>query len=130
MLYNKNNLIYKGGFTMIVSHKNNVKGAKIESPEVKDALMKVLVSPKEGWEGYVMRVVELGTGGYSPKHTHPWPHINYVISGKGVLHLDGEDNELEAGAFAYVPSGKLHQFRNNGNEKFEFICIVPEEGHK
>lgn len=115
---------------MVVSHKNKVEGVKIESSEVKDALMKVLISPTEGWEGHVMRVLELGVGGYSPKHTHLWPHINYIISGKGLLHLDGEDHELEAGSFAYVPGGKLHQFRNNGNEKFEFICIVPEEGHK
>ncbi len=115
---------------MIVSHKRDVKGVKIESPEVKDALMKVLISPKEGWKGYAMRVLELGEGGYTPKHTHPWPHINYIISGKGVLHLDGENHEIEAGSFAYVPSGKLHQFSNKGKEKFEFICIVPEEGHK
>ncbi|MTI46433.1 cupin domain-containing protein [Sporosalibacterium faouarense] len=115
---------------MIVSHKRNVNGTKLESPEVKNALMKVLISPKEGWEGHVMRIIELEEGGYSPRHTHPWPHINYIISGKGILHLDGEDNELEAGSFAYVPAGKLHQFKNNGSEKFEFICIVPEEGHK
>lgn len=115
---------------MIVSHKRDVEGKKIENPEVKNALMKVLVSPKEGWKGHVMRVVELEEGGYTPRHTHPWPHINYVIGGKGVLHIDGEDNEIEAGSFAYVPSGKLHQFMNKGKERFEFICIVPEEGHK
>tara|TARA_B100000965_G_C19555334_1_gene741930 strand:+ start:1109 stop:1456 length:348 start_codon:yes stop_codon:yes gene_type:complete len=115
---------------MIVSHKNNVEGVKIELPEVKDAMMKVLISPKEGWQGNVMRVFELGKGGYTPRHTHPWPHINYIVSGKGKLHLDGDDHELKAGSFAYVPAGKLHQFMNTGDEKFEFICIVPEEGHK
>lgn len=115
---------------MIVSNKNNLEGKKIDNPEVKDALMKVLISPKEGWEGNVMRVFELGEGGHTPKHTHPWPHINYIISGMGSLHLDGEEHDLEAGSFSYVPAGKLHQFQNKGKEKFEFICIVPEEGHK
>lgn len=115
---------------MIVSHKNKVEGKKVDHPEVKDAMMKVLVSPKEGWEGNVMRVFTLEEGGYTPRHSHPWPHINYIISGKGTLHLDGEDHDLEAGSFAYVPADKLHQFQNKGNEKFEFICIVPEEGHK
>jgi len=115
---------------MIVSHKKDVEGVKINNPEVRDALMKVLISPKEGWEGNVMRVLQLGVEGYTPKHSHEWPHINYIISGKGRLHLDGEDHDLESGSFAFVPGGKIHQFSNQGNEPFEFMCIVPEEGHK
>jgi len=115
---------------MIVGHKKDVNGIKIENPEVKDVVMKVLVSPKEGWEGHVMRIFELGVGGHSPKHIHDWPHINYITRGKGRLHIDGVNYELEAGSFAYVPSGKIHQFINQGEEPFEFICIVPEEGHK
>lgn len=115
---------------MIVSNKKDVKSVKIENPQAKEAAMKVLVSPKEGWEGYVMRVLEIEQGGHTPKHSHPWPHINYIISGKGILYLDGKDIEVEAGGFAYVPSNTEHQFSNAGNELFEFICIVPEEGHK
>jgi len=114
---------------MIVSHKDNVKGVKLEGPQIKDATMKVLVSPKEGWEGHVMRLFQLEVGGHTPRHVHPWPHINYIVSGKGRLHLDGKDIEVEAGSYAYVPEDKLHQFENIGNETFEFICIVPEKGH-
>ncbi len=113
---------------MIVGNLNDLEGKKIESPEVKNVLKKVLVSPNEGWEGYVMRVFELSEGGYAPKHSHPWPHINYIISGNGTLHIDGKDHEVKEGSFAFVPPGKLHQFSNNGKEDFKFICIVPEEG--
>ncbi len=115
---------------MIVSHEKDVKGIKVESTAAKNALMKAIISPKEGWDGYVMRIVELENGGYSPKHTHPWPHINYMIEGKGILHIDGEDHQVKSGSFAYVPSNKIHQFCNTGKGKFKFICIVPEEGHK
>jgi len=113
---------------MIVSHIRDVMGEKIENPKVKGVLKKVLVSPKEGWEGYVMRVFELDAGGYSPKHTHPWPHINYILKGKGILHLDGKDYDIEEGSFAYIPGNKIHTFSNTGEEKLSFICIVPEEG--
>ena len=115
---------------MIVGHIDNLTGIPMQGTELKGALKKVLVSPKEGWEGWTMRVFTLEVGGFTPRHTHPWPHINYIISGKGTLHLDGQDHEINEGSFAYVPGGKLHQFMNNSGEAISFICIVPEEGDK
>ena len=114
---------------MIVAKEKDVQPIVMESPEVKNAAMKALISAKEGWDGYVMRVIELGESGYSPKHTHDWPHINYVLEGKGTLHMDGKDTQVEAGSYAYVPAGTHHQYRNAGSGTFRFICIVPQEGH-
>mgnify|MGYP000454068487 CR=1 FL=1 len=114
---------------MVVNHKENVEFKKMDSPLVRGAFMKAVISPKEGWEGYVMRIVKLDKDGYSPKHTHDWPHINYIIKGKGQLLIDGKDYELKEGSYAYVPGGAMHQFKNIGGEDLEFICIVPEEGH-
>ena len=114
---------------MIIAKENDVQPIAMESPEVKNAAMKALISPNEGWDGYVMRVIELGESGYSPKHTHDWPHINYVLEGNGTLHMDGKDTQVEAGSYAYVPAGTHHQYRNAGSGTFRFICIVPQEGH-
>ena len=114
---------------MALGHMKDLFGTKIDHPEVKGAVMKVLVSPENGWEGNVMRVFELEPEGFTPKHTHPWPHINYIIEGEGTLFLNGQENKIEAGSYAYVPSGELHQFRNTGSTPLKFICIVPEEGH-
>ena len=114
---------------MIVANEKDVHSIVMESPEVKAAAMKALISPREGWDGYVMRVVELGEGGFSPKHVHEWPHINYILEGKGSLHIEGKGKSLEAGSYAYVPAGTLHQYKNEGSGMFRFICIVPEEGH-
>ncbi len=119
-----------GAIIVIVSHESNIEMKKLESPEVKGASMAALISPKEGWEGYVMRVLELTEGGYSPKHSHPWPHINYMIEGEGLLFLDGEEKEVRAGSYAYIPEDKMHQFKNAGKGVFKFICIVPEIGHQ
>jgi len=115
---------------MIVSHVRDVLGTRMDNDQIKNAVKKVLISPTEGWEGHVMREFELGQGGYTPRHTHPWPHINYILEGEGTLHLDGQDYSLTAGSFAYVPSDKIHQFTNTSNGRFAFICIVPEEGDK
>ncbi|MBN2540415.1 MAG: cupin domain-containing protein [Bacilli bacterium] len=113
----------------MVGNTKDLISHTVTSDLAKTAAMKVLVSPKEGWEGYVMRVVEVGAFGYTPKHSHPWPHINYVIEGTGELEIDGVTHSVEAGAYAYVPGNSLHQFRNAGEADFRFICIVPEEGH-
>ncbi len=113
---------------MLVSHKRDVLGTRIDNDQIKNAVKKVLISPTQGWEGYVMREFELGQGGYTPRHTHPWPHIIYILEGKGSLHLDGQDYLIEAGSFAFAPSNKLHQFKNTGSDRFAFICIVPEQG--
>jgi quercetin dioxygenase-like cupin family protein len=114
---------------MIIAHEKDAPAMVMDSPEVKNAAMKVLISPKEGWDDYVMRVVELDEDGYSPKHAHQWPHINYIIEGRGLLYLDGKNKQLETGSYALVPAGTLHQYKNNGGGKFRFICIVPKEGH-
>lgn len=113
---------------MIVSHVKDVKGVEMSIPGASGAMKKVLISPSEGWEGYVMRVFDLNKGGNTPKHTHDWPHINYILEGKGILYLDGTEYEIEAGSFAYIPSGKEHNFINTGDGKLSLICIVPEEG--
>ena len=115
---------------MIVSNESNIIPTVIEIPGAKNAAMKALVGENQGWQDYVMRIIEVDREGYTPKHTHPWPHINYMVEGRGVLYLDGEEQNVEPGAFAYIPGGKEHQFRNAGDGKFRFICIVPKEGHK
>jgi len=115
---------------MIVGNFKDLIATEVNSPAAKNASMKVLVSPKEGWEGYVMRVVELQPEGYSPKHAHEWPHINYIIEGSGTLLIEDTLHPLSPGGYAYVPGNTLHQFSNVGDVPLKFICIVPEEGHK
>ena len=56
----------------MIGHLDQLESKVLTSSEVRDASMKVLVSPKEGWEGYVMRVLEVKEEGYTPKY--PWPY--------------------------------------------------------
>ncbi|TNF09206.1 MAG: cupin domain-containing protein [Bacillota bacterium] len=103
---------------------------EIISPEVKDASIAALVSPQEGWEGHVLRVLEVKPLGHTPKHSHPWYHVNYVLEGEGELMIEGKFYPISAGSYAYVPGNHLHQFKNIGTQTLKFICIVPKEGHK
>jgi quercetin dioxygenase-like cupin family protein len=114
----------------MIGHINELHSISIKHSEAKDASMKVLVSPQEGWDSHVMRMIEVEKAGYTPKHSHPWPHINYIIEGEGVLMINGTNQNLSPGSYAYVPANALHQFQNAGNQILRFICIVPKEGHQ
>ncbi|MFA7075327.1 MAG: cupin domain-containing protein [Candidatus Izemoplasmatales bacterium] len=113
----------------MVGNIKDLLATKIVSKEAKNANIKVLVGPENGWDDYVMRILDVEVDGYTPKHSHPWPHINYVVAGTGNLMIDGEDFLVKEGSYAYVPQDKMHQFKNIGDETFRFICIVPKEGH-
>ena len=102
----------------------------MKAETAKNVSKQVAISPVEGWDGWVMRIITIGSEGYSPRHTHPWPHINYIIKGTGELLIDGEKKAVKTGDTAYIPEGEDHQFINTGNDDFSFICIVPEEGDK
>lgn len=113
----------------MVGNFNDLDRKEIKLDSVKNAFMKTLVGKDEGWTNHVMRVMEVEEEGYTPKHSHPWPHINFMVEGEGELMIEGEIHKVKPGAFAYVEANKLHQFRNTGKTTFKFICIVPTEGH-
>ena len=112
----------------VVGRAEDLAAVTMTGEGVQDVVKRVLVSPGEGWDGWVMRLFEIAPGGHTPRHVHPWPHINFVASGAGELHLDGEDYEIEAGSFAFVPAGDEHQFSATGDTPLSFVCIVPAEG--
>ena len=115
---------------MPILRKSEMKQIKLESPELKNVTKNTAISPEQGWDGWVMRIFTLGAEGFTPKHTHAWEHINYVVEGTGTLFLEGKENPVAAGDTAYIPAGTPHQFKNTGSGNLSFICIVPEEGDK
>lgn len=113
---------------MPVGRVDELSPREVTGEGVAGVVKRVPLSPAEGWDGYVMRVFDVAPGGHTPRHTHEWPHINYVIAGTGTLHIDGVDHAVAAGSYALVPADSRHQFTNVGDEVFRFVCIVPEEG--
>lgn len=114
----------------MVGNMKDIEKIIVTHPSSKNASMKALVGEKEGWDNYVMRVVEVEPGGFTPKHSHPWPHINYFIEGEGEVMINNEFHKVTSGSYSFVPNDTLHQFINKSDTTFKFICIVPKEGHK
>ena len=74
---------------------------------------------------FVMRVFAVRPGGHTPRHSHPWEHEAYVLSGNGRVEGDGEF-KVSRGDAVFVAPDELHSFVNTGEEDLRFICVVPK----
>ncbi len=115
---------------MPVKHMDDIKGKVLSGADLQGVTKWIALSPRDGWDGWVMRVLEVEPGGFTPFHTHGWPHINYILEGTGVLTSDGEQHRIRPGSVAYVDGMGEHNFKNDGDVPLRFICIVPEEGDR
>jgi len=75
---------------MSILKKEDMPAAELNMAAAKNVVKMTGITGKEGWDGWSMRIFNLGVDGHTPKHSHDWPHINYIISGKGTLFIDGE----------------------------------------
>jgi len=110
---------------MPVRKYNDIKKTKVEMDGVVGTTKMVPIGKPEGWDDHTLRVFTIDPGGNTPKHSHDWEHVNYIMAGKGKLTIGDKTHEVEKGDFALVPPNEMHQFENPYDEKFEFICIVP-----
>lgn len=113
---------------MPVIKSNDVRFKEVEAEGVSGTAKADVIGLVQGWPDHSLRVFRIAAGGHTPHHQHDWEHVNYVIAGKGTLTIGGETFNLAAGDYAYVPANTRHQFRNNSEGEFQFICIVPNRG--
>jgi quercetin dioxygenase-like cupin family protein len=74
------------------------------------------------WESF--EYVRLEAGGTVGKHRHSRTEEVYiVISGQGVLEVDGQDIVMKPGDTVITPLNGVHAFRNSGDGAVEFLVI-------
>lgn len=114
---------------MIITNLDNIEMKKVEMDGVKHAFKQVPLSREHGAPNFSFRVFTLEPGGHTPHHNHPFEHLNYIISGQGiVVRDDGSEEPVKAGDFVMILPGERHQYRNaSKQEQFQFICAVPIE---
>lgn len=91
----------------------------------------IVLGPKDGSKEIVVRYFSQKPGAKSPYHTHPFPHLVYIVSGQGML-MDSNGNKyvLGAGDHVYINDNEKHCFENIGKKPFDFYCTVPIRGEK
>jgi quercetin dioxygenase-like cupin family protein len=85
---------------------------------------RTLLGKDESAPNFFLRRFRVDAGGNTPRHSHPWEHEIYVLSGEGEVMVSGERSALSEGIAVLIPSGEEHQIMA-GAVPLEFICVIP-----
>ena len=69
----------------------------------------------------------LKAGAFDGQSPHDDEEVYYVIKGKGVLRVDGEDQLVKPGSIVYVKDGVNHQFHSIDEDLTMLVFFA--EGH-
>lgn len=88
-----------------------------------------LVGNEEKAPFFAIRYFEVEPGGQTVLDQHPHDHGVFVLRGRGRVRLGEEYYELGFGDVVYIPGNEVHQFFNEGEEIFAFLCVIPNKDH-
>lgn len=111
-----------------MKHYHYTEVAEEEVPAPAEGVkVRWLIKEETGAPNFAMRQFTLTSGGYTPRHTHPWEHEVFIRAGSGmVLGKDGEE-PVKPGDVVYMPPDEEHQFRNTGEDDLVFLCLIPHQ---
>lgn len=68
-------------------------------------------------------VAHLESGGWLSLHRHAPAEVYQVLTGQGVVTLEGVEHAVRAGSGVYIPSNREHGIRNTGDVPLEFVYV-------
>lgn len=84
----------------------------------------VLIGSDEA-PNFAMRRFIMQSGGGIPAHTNTVEHEQYVLRGRAKVGIGDDVYDVKTGDVAFIPAGTPHWYEVEGDESFEFICVVP-----
>lgn len=90
------------------------------------ASMQVLLGPDE-MPNFAMRKFMMQPGGGAPSHTNTVEHEQYVLQGSANVGIGEEVYRVGKGDVLYIPAGVPHWYAVEGEEAYEFLCLVPNK---
>lgn len=110
---------------MKAEHYTAIEAKAIEVEGVAGVSMRMLISKNDGAPNFAMRLFHVEPWGYTFHHSHEWEHEMFVIEGEGEAITPEGTKKLRTGHTIFVPPGEVHQFRNTGQTRLSFLCVVP-----
>ena len=110
---------------MKIAHYTDAPAAPVAVPGACDVTIRWLVGPNDHPPTFHLRRFEVGPGGCSPRHRHPWEHEVYVLEGRGTVWTADGEVPVGPGSFVLVRPDEEHQFRAAGDGALSFLCLIP-----
>jgi len=103
----------------------SAKANHFDGDLMKGVTGRVLVGQADGAEKFCMRLFEIASGGFTPKHAHDWEHEIFVHSGEGAVFTGGVWVPISRGTVLFIPPNEVHQMKNAGEDPLVFVCLIP-----
>jgi quercetin dioxygenase-like cupin family protein len=88
--------------------------------------IQVLISPETA-PNFAMRCFTIEPGGGMPNHTNTVEHEQYVLGGCAQVGIGDKVYQVQPGDVVFIPAGVPHWYKNEGDEAFRFLCLVPNQ---
>lgn len=102
-----------------------VRPEPVSEPGARGVTVRWLIAREQGAPNFAMRLFELARGGSTPLHQHPWEHEVFVVEGRGEVVGEAGARPLAPSDAVLVLPGEVHQFRNTGEGRARFLCLIP-----
>jgi mannose-6-phosphate isomerase-like protein (cupin superfamily) len=110
---------------VFVRHEDEVEAERREGDTAVD---KVVLGPHTGSHLLEQRVTRFAPGRSLPRGSDDRDEILFVVSGRGTLHLEEEEHELEPDTGVYVRAGERYEIEHEGPEELLTVATtVPVE---
>lgn len=110
---------------MKLIHYTDARMRVFDGEQAKGVTGRVLIGKQDGATHFCMRSFEIGPGGNTPRHTHPWEHEIFVHAGQAEIHINGDVFSAGPGTALYVAPHEEHQIKNVAGETLIMICLIP-----
>lgn len=79
-------------------------------------------------EAMTMGVAEVPLGGATLRlHRHAQPEVYFVLSGEGVVQIDGEAHAIRTGSAVFIPGNAEHGAFGTGAEVLRLLYVFPTD---
>ncbi len=95
----------------------------------KSTYRQVLIGPDES-PNFAMRRFIMEPGGGIPAHTNSVEHEQFVLRGRARIGIGDAVYEVKPDDVLFIPAGVPHWYEVQGDENFEFLCMVPNQDDK
>lgn len=115
---------------MIIANESNAPKQKIAKPF--ERTLKVLLSPVINKEikSIACGLTIIPKGGRSEEDAHVEGELFYVIYGKGIINVNGEEENLIPGTAVWCPPDISHFLLNSGNKTLKILWVLNPPGRE